>query len=104
MKVNICQYIDDNPRDGGAWWAALYGVAQSQTRLKRLSSSSSIVQKETRILISKEIPGLISFRMDWLDLLVVQDIYSFNFMVISYNKSHYKTFPPKAQMDGGQDD
>ena len=32
-----------NPRDGGAWWAAIYGVAQSQTRLKRLSSSSSIV-------------------------------------------------------------
>ena len=31
----------ENPRDGGAWWAAIYGVAQSQTRLKRLSSSNS---------------------------------------------------------------
>ena len=31
----------ENPRDGGAWQAALYGVTQSQTRLKRLSSSSS---------------------------------------------------------------
>ena len=31
----------ENPRDGGAWWAALYGVAQSWTRLKRLSSSST---------------------------------------------------------------
>ena len=30
----------ENPRDGGAWWAAVYGVAQSRTRLKRLSSSS----------------------------------------------------------------
>ena len=30
-----------NPRDGGAWWAAVYGVAQSRTWLKRLSSSSS---------------------------------------------------------------
>ena len=29
----------ENPRDGGAWWAAVYGVAQSQTQLKRLSSS-----------------------------------------------------------------
>ena len=29
----------ENPRDGGAWWAAVYGVAKSQTRLKRLSSS-----------------------------------------------------------------
>ena len=31
----------ENPRDGGAWWAAIYGVAQIRTRLKRLSSSSS---------------------------------------------------------------
>ena len=31
----------ENPRDGGAWWAAVYGVAQSWTCLKRLSSSSS---------------------------------------------------------------
>ena len=30
----------ENPRDGGAWWAGIYGVAQSQTWLKRLSSSS----------------------------------------------------------------
>ena len=30
-----------NPRDGGAWWAAVYGVTQSRTRLKQLSSSSS---------------------------------------------------------------
>ena len=28
----------ENPRDGGAWWAAIYGVAQSRTRLKQLSS------------------------------------------------------------------
>ena len=31
----------ENPRDSGAWWAAVYGVTQSRTRLKRLSSSSS---------------------------------------------------------------
>ena len=31
----------ENPRDGGAWWAAICGVAQSRTRLKQLSSSSS---------------------------------------------------------------
>ena len=30
----------ENPRGGGAWWAAVYGVAQSWTRLKRLSSNS----------------------------------------------------------------
>ena len=34
----------ENPRDRGAWWAAVSGVAQSRTRLKRLSSSSSKIQ------------------------------------------------------------
>ena len=34
----------ENPRDGGAWWAAICRVAQSWTRLKRLSSSSSSSQ------------------------------------------------------------
>ena len=33
----------ENPRDRGAWWAAVYGVTQSQTRLKRLRSSSNPV-------------------------------------------------------------
>ena len=35
-----CSCLED-PRDKGAWWAAVYGVAQSRTQLKRLSSSSS---------------------------------------------------------------
>ena len=35
----------ENPKDGRAWWAAIYGVAQSRTRLKRLSSSSCIIKK-----------------------------------------------------------
>ena len=33
----------ENPRDRGAWWAAVYGVTQSRTRLKWFSSSSSMV-------------------------------------------------------------
>ena len=37
-----CSYLE-NPRDGGAWWAAVYGVTQSWTQLKWFSSSSSIV-------------------------------------------------------------
>ena len=40
----------ENPRDGGVWWAAVYGVTQSQTRLKRLSSSS-IRQQMQDVLI-----------------------------------------------------
>ena len=35
----------ENPRDGGAWWAAGYGVAQSRTRLKRLSSSINVFSR-----------------------------------------------------------
>ena len=35
----------ENPRGSGTWWAAVYGVAQSWTRLKRLSSSSSVTQE-----------------------------------------------------------
>ena len=36
----------ENPRDGGAWWAAIYGVAQSQTQLTQLRSSSSSRQRK----------------------------------------------------------
>ena len=43
-------------RDGGAWWAAVYGVTQSRTRLKRLSSSSRLIitflPRNKRLLIS----------------------------------------------------
>ena len=34
----------ENPRDGGTWWAAVYGVAQSRTRLKRLSSTYTLTE------------------------------------------------------------
>ena len=37
----------ENPRDGGAWWAAVSGVAQSRTQLKRFSSSSSRDRRDT---------------------------------------------------------
>ena len=46
----------ENPRDGEAWWAAVYGVAQSQTRLKRLSSSSS-----SKIIIEKILGFIMNF-------------------------------------------
>ena len=43
----------ENPRDGGAWWAAIYGVTQSWTWLKRLSSSSSLylTKKSTSLFL-----------------------------------------------------
>ena len=41
----------ENPRDRGAWWAAVYGVAQSLTQLQRLSSSSSRVHYILTVLL-----------------------------------------------------
>ena len=40
----------ENPRDGGAWWAAVYGVAQSQTQLKRLSNNNSNAAYEASLV------------------------------------------------------
>ena len=45
----------ENPRGGGAWWAAVYGVAQSRTRLKWLSSSSSSSKDKTHLEDSQAI-------------------------------------------------
>ena len=52
----------ENPRDGGAWWAAVYGVAQSRTRLKRLSSSSYFQFHSTAQIITGAfiLPSLMS--------------------------------------------
>ena len=41
----------ENPRNGGAWWAAVYGLAPSWTRLKRLSSSNNNKQLERRKMV-----------------------------------------------------
>ena len=40
MAIHLCSCLE-HLRDGGAWWAAVYGVTQSQTLLKLLSSSYS---------------------------------------------------------------
>lgn len=49
----------ENPRNGEAWWAAIYGVTQSRTRLKRLSSSSSSSSTTSyvKVVLSKKIIG-----------------------------------------------
>ena len=108
--------LPENPRDGEAWWATVYGVAQSRTQPKWLSSSSSSMSIQSVMLSnhlilcpplilppsifpsirvfsnesvlrirwpkywsfsfsispSNEYSGLISFRIDWFDLLTVQ--------------------------------
>ena len=49
----------ETPRDGGAWWAAVSGVAQSRTRLKRLrSSSSSIMSSMSKpVILNQDVPN-----------------------------------------------
>ena len=60
--------------DRGAWWAAVYGVAQSRTRLKRLSSSSSSssssIQK-TKIIVPDSIT---SWQIDGKIVETVSDL------------------------------
>ena len=50
-----------NPRNGGAWWAAIYGVTQSWTRLKRLSSNSSF----SSVQFSHSVLSDLCNPMDW---------------------------------------
>ena len=66
----------ENPRDGGAWWAAVYGVAQSRTRLKRLSSSSrgsSLVAKSCLTLAT---PQTVACQVPWSVGLSRQEYWS----------------------------
>ena len=58
----------ENPRDGGAWWTAVYGVAQSRT-LKRLSSSSSQVMSLLFNMLSRLVIAFLPERkrlISWL--------------------------------------
>ena len=57
----------ENPRDSGAWWAAIYGVAQSRTRLKRLSSSSSnpLYGSDTEVDKVVVVPTFLANGLDW---------------------------------------
>ena len=52
----------ENPRDGRAWWAAVYGVAQSRTRLKRLSSSRSSSSVNATLSIHPPPPHFFFFK------------------------------------------
>ena len=61
----------ENPRDGGAWWAAVYGVTQSQTQLKRLSSRSrgSLLLPAVRPRCCQCTPLNRSLLFDWAQVI-----------------------------------
>ena len=66
----------ENPRDGGAWWAAVYGVSQSRTQLQRLSSSSSSSSPDGKESACNSRPrfdpwvGKTPWRREWLSTLI----------------------------------
>ena len=62
----------ENPREGGAWWAAVYGVAQSWTWLKRLSSSRSRRLKHAATWVKKLELTLERRRHNWVFCLLNQ--------------------------------
>ena len=70
----------ENPMDGGAWWAAVYGLPQSRTRLKWLSSSSS-----------SSLAWLGAFLRDWIPGLEV--VLPKFFMAILWNMGAYPKGP-----------
>ena len=72
-----CSYLE-NRRDGEAWWAAVYGVTQSRTRLKQLSSSNKEglgypLQYSWAVLVSQMVKNLPAMRETWVQLLVWED-------------------------------
>ena len=77
----------ENPMDGGAWWAAVYGVSQSQTQLKRLSSSSIL-----KIYFPKPWVHILCFTLFFpilsvnlfFCLFVLNQFYCFSFWKIVY--------------------
>ena len=60
----------ENPRDGGTWWAAVYGVAQSRTWLKRLSSSSSSSKITVKIGWNKSLALYLAGKKDSININV----------------------------------
>ena len=54
MATHSSSFLE-NPRDGGAWWAAVYGVEQSWTRLKRLSSKQEMARVNIDIFGNSEL-------------------------------------------------
>ena len=60
----------ENPRDSGAWWAAIYGVAQSWTQLNWLSSSRELHRASLMAQQVKNLPAMQETRETWLQSLV----------------------------------
>ena len=76
----------ENPRDGGAWWAVVYGVAESRTRLKRLSSSSSRLARTS--------PPLVLLRYNWHIILYKFKVYYIYILCNDYHNNFSEHLSP----------
>ena len=73
----------ENPRDRGAWWAAVSGVTQSRTRLKWRSSSSSLLQ-----LLQLWVPGYMDLWIRPLNNRIFIMIFYWNIVMWKYSETH----------------
>ena len=85
----------ENPRDGGAWWAAVYGVTQSRTPLKRLSSSSSMYGCESWIIKKAECQ-----KMDASELWYWRRLLRVPWTARRSNQSILKEISPEYLLEG----
>ena len=84
-----CSYLE-NPRDGGAWWAAIYGVAQSRTQLKRLSSSSRYLNLPIQRKALKSLTEMSFFFF----LVISSNLLMFNYIV--FPQKNIPTYPASS--------
>ena len=71
----------ENPRDGGAWWAAVYGIAQSRPRLKWLSSSRPNYLMCSKIVIKLR-QCIIKIKSHVMSIVRVQSVAPVHFRVV----------------------
>ena len=79
--------------DRGAWWAVVHGVAQSWTRLKRLSSSSSNKEVKGTFKKKKQLNGRRGVELKGTDLL-------HSFIFVLWKEQQYEDFLPPAILPG----
>ena len=77
----------ENPRDGRAWWAAVCGVAQSRTRLKRLSSNSSSILSQRSLYCFHFFIWLSICGSDWV-ISIILSFRSYSFFCIIHSVIH----------------
>ena len=83
----------ENPRDRRAWWAAIYGVAQSRTWLKRLSSSSSSSIQPIHQEDGNFGPDVLIFWSNTVEPLALLSVSDLDFIVNGICKLHACNFP-----------